>query len=114
MQRREERRGQDYVTEEYLQELQVEMMRRAKELDFEGAAEIRDLMSKLKGQPVAVPQLMNVLNTASTETAPGGENSSENTSGPFLGVASRSQRNSVITYYGIDRHDQWIFTPIFR
>jgi type II secretory pathway pseudopilin PulG len=61
-----------------------------------------------------VPQLTNVLNTGSTETAPGGEDSAENTNGPFLGVASRSQRNSVITYYGIDRHDQWIFTPLFR
>jgi type II secretory pathway pseudopilin PulG len=61
-----------------------------------------------------VPQLTNVLNTGSTATAPGGEDSSADTTGPFLGVASRSQRNSVITYYGIERHDQWIFTPLFR
>ena len=61
-----------------------------------------------------VPQMMSVLNTGSTDTAPGGEDSSDNTTGPFLGVASRSQRNSVITYYGIDRHDHWIFTPLFR
>jgi type II secretory pathway pseudopilin PulG len=59
-------------------------------------------------------QLTNVLNTKSDETAPGGEDNSESASGPFLGVASRSQRNSVITYFGITRHDQWIFTPIFR
>jgi len=59
-------------------------------------------------------QLANVINTGSTDTAPGGDDSSENTSGPFLGVASRSQRNSVIAYYGIDRHDHWIFTPLFR
>jgi excinuclease ABC subunit B len=49
--------AQDYVTEEYIQELHAEMIRRAKELDFEGAAEIRDRISKLKGQPVASPQL---------------------------------------------------------
>ena len=61
-----------------------------------------------------VPQLSNVLNTGSTSTAPGGEDTSANSSGPFIGVASRSQRNSVLTYYGIDRHDEWIFTPIFR
>jgi len=61
-----------------------------------------------------VPQLVNVLNTGSTESAPGGEDSSDNTIGPFLGVASRSERDSVITYYGIERHDQWIFTPLFR
>ncbi len=48
---------QDYVTEEYVEELHAEMIRRAKELDFEGAAEIRDRISKLKGQPVAAPQL---------------------------------------------------------
>lgn len=61
-----------------------------------------------------IPQMSNVLDTKSSNSAPGGEDNSESASGPFLGVASRSQRNSVITYYGIDRHDQWIFTPIFR
>jgi len=61
-----------------------------------------------------IPRMTNVLDTKSSKTAPGGEDNSESASGPFLGVASHSQRNSVITYYGIDRHDQWIFTPIFR
>ncbi len=61
-----------------------------------------------------IPQMANVLDTKSTEAAPGGEDDSANSSGPFLGVASRSQRNSVITYYGIERHDQWIFTPLFK
>ena len=61
-----------------------------------------------------IPQMTNVLNTESTNTAPGGEDTSASPSGPFLGVASRSQRNSVLTYYGIDRHDEWIFTPLFR
>ena len=61
-----------------------------------------------------IPQMMNVLDTNSENTAPGGEDNSASSSGPFLGVVSRSQRNSVITYYGIDRHDEWIFTPIFR
>jgi len=61
-----------------------------------------------------VPQMMNVLDTKSSETAPGDEDTSADFSGPFLGVASRSRHNSVITYYGIDRHDEWIFTPLFR
>jgi type II secretory pathway pseudopilin PulG len=61
-----------------------------------------------------IPQMTNVLDTKSTGTAPGGEDNSASASGPFLGVTSRSQRNSVITYYGIDRHDEWIFTPLFR
>lgn len=38
----------------------------------------------------------------------------DNYSGPFIGAASRSNNNSVIYYYGIARHDGWIFTPIFR
>ncbi len=61
-----------------------------------------------------IPRMTDVLNTESTGTAPGGDDTSANADGPFLGVASRSQRNAVITYYGIDRHDEWIFTPLFR
>lgn len=61
-----------------------------------------------------IPQMTNVLDTGSTNTAPGGDDNSAGSSGPFLGVASRSQRNSVMTYYGIERHDEWIFTPLFR
>jgi type II secretory pathway pseudopilin PulG len=38
----------------------------------------------------------------------------EDATGPFVGVASRSKRDSVLTYYGIERHEQWIFTPLFR
>ncbi|MDT7604929.1 MAG: hypothetical protein QOF61_2926, partial [Acidobacteriota bacterium] len=26
----------------------------------------------------------------------------------------RSRRKSVLTYYGIERHDRWIFTPAYR
>lgn len=55
-----------------------------------------------------------ILDLGSGEAAPGGEDSSGDSSGPFIGVASRSQRNSIMTYYGIERHDQWIFTPLFR
>ena len=65
-------------------------------------------------QQFAVPQLTSVLDTGSSLTAPGGEDSSADSSGPFLGVTSRSRNNSVLYYYGIDRHDQWIFTPLFR
>src|SRR5437667_3231590 len=63
---------------------------------------------------LAIPQMTNILDTESTNTAPGGEDDSANSSGPFLGVTSRSQRNSVMTYYGIDHHDGWIFTPLFK
>jgi type II secretory pathway pseudopilin PulG len=33
---------------------------------------------------------------------------------PFIGVASQSRNKSVLTYYGIERHSSWIFTPLFR
>jgi len=65
-------------------------------------------------QDASVPRITNVLNTRTTEAAPGGEDSSASSTGPFVGVASRSRRKSVINYYGIDRHDHWIFTPLFR
>lgn len=44
----------------------------------------------------------------------GGEDSSLSSSGPFVGVTSRSRRDSIITYYGIERHDRWVFTPFYR
>ena len=34
--------------------------------------------------------------------------------GPFIGVSSRSKRDSIITYYGIEKHSRWIFTPAYR
>ncbi|HEX6125058.1 MAG TPA: hypothetical protein VFZ23_06750 [Pyrinomonadaceae bacterium] len=33
---------------------------------------------------------------------------------PFIGVASQSRSKSVIHYYGIEKHSNWIFTPLFR
>jgi type II secretory pathway pseudopilin PulG len=44
----------------------------------------------------------------------GGEDTSANANVPFIGVASRSRRESVVTYFGIERHDEWVFTPIYR
>jgi type II secretory pathway pseudopilin PulG len=65
-------------------------------------------------QQFAVPQLQNVLNTGSLTTKPDSSSVADDASGPFVGVASRSRRDSVLTFYGIERHDQWIFTPLFR
>jgi excinuclease ABC subunit B len=47
----------DYVTEEYLEELHGEMLAAAANLEFERAAELRDRIAKLKGQPTAAPQV---------------------------------------------------------
>jgi type II secretory pathway pseudopilin PulG len=65
-------------------------------------------------QRVVAQPMTNVLNTGSTQTAPGGEDSSADSTGPFVGVASRNKNNSILYYYGIDRRDQWIFTPLFK
>jgi hypothetical protein len=59
-------------------------------------------------------QLTNVVDTGSTTTVPSVEDDSSNGIGEFIGVASRNSDESVITYYGIDHHDQWVFTPLFR
>ena len=61
-----------------------------------------------------IPKFTNVLDVKPEDDAPGDDDPSSDTSGPFIGVASRSRRDSVVTFYGIDRHDEWIFTPMFR
>jgi type II secretory pathway pseudopilin PulG len=65
-------------------------------------------------QQFAVPQLTALVNTGTEGRTPSGSSPGEDSSGPFVGVASRSKRDSVLHYYGIERHELWIFTPIFR
>lgn len=65
---------------------------------------------------IQLPQLTSLtlgLGSGSAEDS-GGEESSLSSSGPFIGVTSRSRRESIIAYYGIERHDRWVFTPFFR
>ncbi len=69
---------------------------------------------RLKAAVGNVPVLTNILDLGEEEDAPGGEITTSTSKGPFVGVASRSQRESVIAYYGIERHDKWIFTPLFK
>ena len=59
-------------------------------------------------------RLTTILNTGSSEEASGGEDTSLSSKGPFVGVASRSRRTSILTYYDIERHDKWVFTPFFK
>jgi type II secretory pathway pseudopilin PulG len=68
-------------------------------------------LTTLAGQLPQLTGLVTGLGSGSAEGEPAGSLSS---SGPFIGVASRSRRESIITYYGIDRHDRWVFTPFFR
>jgi len=72
--------------------------------------ETRDTYLKPVEPLMAPPVLPGTSNTftGSSSGNPG------NSSGPFIGVSSQSKTNSVLLYYGIDHHDGWIFTPLFR
>ncbi len=61
-----------------------------------------------------VVQMTSLVNTGSDESAPASQSNSGSGIGPFIGVASSSERESVINYYGIDHHNEWVFTPLFR
>ena len=65
-------------------------------------------------QQFAVPQLTSLLNTGTTSRSGSSSSAGDDSSGPFVGVASRSRRESVLTFYGIENHSEWIFTPLFR
>ena len=65
-------------------------------------------------QQFAVPRITSITNLGLTSAQPRSSSITDDATGPFVGVASRSRRDSVLTYYGIERHEQWIFTPLFR
>jgi excinuclease ABC subunit B len=48
--------AENYVTAEYIQSLHDEMLREAEAQNYERAAELRDLIDRLQGKPVATPQ----------------------------------------------------------
>jgi type II secretory pathway pseudopilin PulG len=61
--------------------------------------------------------LVNIINTKSAEDLQEEDESeievqTDNT--PFIGVASQSRSRSILSYYGIENHSKWIFTPLFR
>ena len=68
-------------------------------------------LNTLAGQ---LPQITGLVTGLGSGGDDGGEDNSLSSSGPFVGVASRSRRESIITYYGIERHDRWVFTPFYR
>ncbi len=57
------------------------------------------------------PIVLPTLGLASTGSSSSSDDSS---SGPFIGVATSNKGKAIINYYGIDHHDGWIFTPLFR
>ncbi len=67
-------------------------------------------------QGIPLPRLATLVTGLDSDSDDdrGGEDESASSNGPFVGVASRSRRDSVVTYYGIDHHDGWVFTPFYR
>jgi type II secretory pathway pseudopilin PulG len=65
-------------------------------------------------QQFAVPQIIATNTLGAVSSSSSSSSLDDDATGPFIGVASRSRRDSVLTYYGIEREDQWIFTPLFR
>jgi type II secretory pathway pseudopilin PulG len=70
------------------------------------------VLQTLKGQLPQLTGLITGLGSGSDDS--GGEDGSLSSNGPFIGVTSRSRRESIVTYYGIERHDRWVFTPFYR
>ena len=65
-------------------------------------------------QQVAVPPITSLVNLGTRPTQNNSSTADDVGGGPFVGVVSQSKSDSVLAYYGIERHDQWIFTPLFR
>ena len=65
-------------------------------------------------QQFAVPQLAGLVNLGQGSRSSSSSSVGDESSGPFVGVGSRSNRSSVLTFYGLENHDEWIFTPLFR
>ena len=62
-------------------------------------------------EPVMAPPVLPTLGITTGGATSSGDDGS---TGPFIGVASRSRTDSIIHYYGIDKQTEWIFTPLFR
>ncbi len=61
--------------------------------------------------------LVNIINSQSDSDVTEADDSESETvtdNQPFIGVASQSRSKSVLTYYGIENHSKWVFTPLFR
>jgi type II secretory pathway pseudopilin PulG len=73
-----------------------------------GLRQIADL------QRLMAPPMTNILGVPLTKTPTTDDDALDESSGPFIGVTSRSQKKAVMHYYGIEQHNEWIFTPLFR
>lgn len=66
---------------------------------------VRPYAARLEGARHAAPA--EVSDEAASDVEVSGER-------PFIGVASSSRSESIIHYYGLGRHDRWVFTPLYR
>lgn len=57
---------------------------------------------------------LNTGTDSEIEDADDSEIDTVTTNSPFIGVASQNRGKSVLSYYGIENHSKWIFTPMFR
>jgi len=65
-------------------------------------------------QRFSVPQIVNVLGVERNTSSSSVDSGLGESSGPFVGVFSRSPDSAVLYYYGIEQHGDWIFTPLFQ
>jgi type II secretory pathway pseudopilin PulG len=63
-----------------------------------------------------LPQITAITNLGSDSgtTSSLADDAGDTSTGPFIGVATHSKQPAVITYYGIENHSEWVFTPLFR
>jgi type II secretory pathway pseudopilin PulG len=71
-------------------------------------------MTALANTLPRINSLITGLDSEVTAGASGGEDEPLTSRGPFIAVASSSPGKSIITYYGIERHNGWVFTPFYR
>jgi type II secretory pathway pseudopilin PulG len=62
-------------------------------------------------EQLMAPPVLPVLGITSSSST---SLTNDSSTGPFIGAASRSKSDSIIQYYGIERHAEWVFTPLFR
>jgi type II secretory pathway pseudopilin PulG len=65
-------------------------------------------------QQFAAPPIVSLTNLGTSSRRSSSASAGDTAGGPFVGVASNDTNKSVLTYYGIETHDGWIFTPLFR
>lgn len=67
------------------------------------------------GDQYASVALANNLDTGTEDEVDDNEDTmTDANGGPFIGVATKSTAPSVLAYYGIEKHSNWLFTPMFR